>query len=163
MKEIQAQVLNRDTFYKYGEFTNLLNPQGPSIGSGEVVFYRDALTCHIGGVMTGFSTVLCQKRAMIITEAERHMDATEILIPLDDDVVVFAAAAGDDNFNGEGVEAFIVPKGYAVSFRPGVWHKAQFPINNEQVSVVCILPERTYARDCLVVKLRKSEQILIKL
>ena len=98
---------------------------------------------------------------MIVDEAERHNAGTEVLIPLDDDVTVFVAPAGNDEFPAGKEEAFIVPKGTMVTFKPGVWHKAQFPINNDHVSVVCILPEREYARDCLVVKLNEDEKFEI--
>lgn len=163
MKRIIAKKLSRDNFHIYGEFANLLSPEGPCIGEGDVVFYRDILAEYTSPLLTGFSTVVCQKRPYIIDEAERHMNATEILIPLDDDVVIFAAPAGNDSFPYDQVEAFIVPKGYMITFRPGVWHKAQYPINAEKASVVCILPERTYASDCLVVKFPQDKKIEIEL
>ena len=161
MRKIKAQKISLENFNNYGSFCDLLNPNGPKMGEGEVLFYRDQLSYFTGGMMTGFSTVLCQKRPMIIDEAERHMDAVEALIPLNDDIVIFAARAGDDNFPIDEVEAFIVPKGYIVTFKAGVWHKAQFPLTQDKVSVACILPERTYARDCLVVKL--DEPIAIEI
>jgi ureidoglycolate lyase len=54
-----------------------------------------------------------------------------------------------------------VPRGTFVTLNAGVWHHAPFPHGANVVNMVIVLPERTYANDCLVVPLSKKEQVKI--
>lgn len=163
MRKVKAKKLTLKDYAQYGQFADLLHPEGFTLGEKPVLFYRDMLTVYSGDMVNGYSVVYCDKRKMVVDEAEIHNAGTEVLIPLDDDVTVFVAPAGSNEFPVGQEKAFIVPKGTMITFKPGVWHKAQYPINNEHVSVVCILPEREYARDCLVVQLKEEEQFEIVL
>lgn len=163
MRDIKAKKLSLKDYHRFGEFKDLLHPKGDKIGEGEVVFYRDMVSIFTGSNMTSFSIVETDQRAMIPDEAEQHKSGTEVLLPLDDDIVIFVAPATAYDFPYEKEEAFIVPKGTMVTIRPGVWHKAPFPLNKEKSETLVILPEREYALDCDVVKIDKEKgfQILI--
>ena len=161
MREIKAEKLSLQSYHPFGEFADLLEPEGEFIGSGEVFFYRDMVSVYTGSVMTAFSIVQTANREMIPVEAEQHKAGTEILLPLDDDIVIFVAPASDGYYPAGKEKAFIVPKGMMVTIKPGVWHKAPFPVNKEKANTLVILPEREYALDCIVEKIGEDQRFRV--
>lgn len=161
MREIKAEKLSLQSYHPFGEFADLLEPEGEFIGSGEVLFYRDMVSVYTGSVMTAFSIVQTANRDMIPDEAEQHKAGTEILLPLDDDIVIFVAPASDGYYPAGKEKTFIVPKGTMVTIKPGVWHKAPFPVNKEKANTLVILPEREYALDCIVEKIGEDQRFRI--
>ena len=161
MREIKAERLSLENYHSFGEFADLTDPKGEYIGSGEVLFYRDMVSVYTGSVMTGFSIVQTEKREMIPDEAEQHKAGTEILLPLDDDIVIFVAPATDGFYPSGKEKAYIVPKGTMVTIKPGVWHKAPFPVNKEDANTLVILPEREYALDCIVEKIGEDQRFRV--
>ena len=161
MREIKAEKLSLQSYHPFGEFADLLEPEGEFIGSGEVLFYRDMVSVYTGSVMTAFSIVQTANREMTPVEAEQHKAGTEILLPLDDDIVIFVAPASDGYYPAGKEKAFIVPKGMMVTIKPGVWHKAPFPVNKEKANTLVILPEREYALDCIVEKIGEDQRFRV--
>ena len=161
MREIKAEKLSLQSYHPFGEFADLLEPEGEFIGSGEVLFYRDMVSVYTSSVMTAFSIVQTANREMIPVEAEQHKAGTEILLPLDDDIVIFVAPASDGYYPAGKEKAFIVPKGTMVTIKPGVWHKAPFPVNKEKANTLVILPEREYALDCIVEKIGEDQRFRV--
>ena len=45
--------------------------------------------------------------------------------------------------------------------RPGVWHQAGFPYGCDKVHILCALPERAYANDCIVKTIPADKQIRV--
>ena len=161
MRKIAIQPLTLERFAPYGIFTDLLHPAGVSLGGPEALFFPDRLRVWGGTGPTGVSVVSTLWRPLIIDVAEQHDLATEVLLPLDGDIICFAAPACAADFPCEQAEAFLVPRGTAIALFPGVWHKAPFPVHMEQVHTLVLLPERTYAIDCRVQTLRPADQIEI--
>lgn len=157
MYTITAKHLDSNYFQRYGCFANMLQPTGNKIGEWPVEFYPDVQSLFFGASLTGFSTVITEKREMIVTEAERHTSTVEVLLPLDGDVIIFAAPPTENSFIREQAEAFIVPQGTLVALKAGVWHKAPFPVFKDRVSTLVILPERVYANDCTVIPLNEQK------
>jgi ureidoglycolate lyase len=58
---------------------------------------------------------------------------------------------------------FLVPKGTLVKIRQGVWHHAPFAFNCDFVNVLVVLPERSYANNCIVSIIPEAEQMEIEL
>jgi ureidoglycolate hydrolase len=83
---------------------------------------------------------------------EQHNNTPEVLIPLDEDVIILLgkASAFDTAVpSKDSFEAFLVPKGTAVSLNPGVWHHA--PMVMSQYSRVMVLfKENTSFEDSIV-------------
>lgn len=161
MRTISIQPLTPERFSPYGAFTDLLHPAGTGMGGPEALFFPDRMRVLGGTRMTGVSVVSTQRRPLLIDAAEQHDLATEVLLPLDGDILCFAAPACSATFPAGEAEAFLVPRGTAVALFPGVWHKAPFPVNAEQVHTLVLLPERTYAADCRVQVLQEKDQIQI--
>ena len=77
-----------------------------------------------------------------------------------------AGYIGVDNPPGDlfdQVEAFLVPKNVMLTIRPGVWHCMPFVVSGEEIHILNVLPERTYANDCTMHVLKEEERIEIKL
>ena len=67
----------------------------------------------------------------------------------------------DRDFRTESIEAFYVPKGTFVKLNPLIVHGTQYPVDKEDVHIVCILPGRTFKNDMLSRRLETGEQIRI--
>lgn len=61
----------------------------------------------------------------------------------------------------ESIEAFYVPKGTFVKLNPLIVHGTQYPVDKEDVHIVCMLPGRTFKNDMLSRRLETGEQIRI--
>ena len=148
MKQIKAKPITAENFKEFASFTDLLNPEGYSLGD----FYQDRLKMHSSGNMQiTFSPLLVHKpEKMVVTSAEYHNYTQEGVLCLDDDVIVHVAPAGKDPVP-ELTEAFLVPRGTMVVLNTGAWHLSAIPVNKELAHVLIVLPERTYFNDCVVV------------
>ena len=160
MRKIKAKPITAESFKGYGSFTDLLNPEGYSLGD----FYQDRLLMHFAGDMqAAFSPLLILKpEKMIVNQAEFHNSTQEGILCLDDDVVVHVAPAGKDPVP-ELTEAFLVPKGTMVCLNTGVWHLSAIPVNKELAHVLIVLPERIYNNDCTVVDYPEDQWVEIEL
>jgi ureidoglycolate hydrolase len=162
LNTIQCESLDIKNFHWFGTFTDLFHCEGPSIGNNPVIFYRDQLQAFFGTPEISFSVVACEKRSLIIDEAEYHSYTAEALLPLDGDTAVFAAPAATGDIPLDQIRAFYVPCGTLIVFKAGVWHKAPFPLNKDRVNSLIALPYRAYANDCTVAKIPGEKQVLIK-
>ena len=103
------------------------------------------------------------KTRAVVDVAEFHTKTCEGILPLDNDVLIHVGPAtpSASKVPLEKIKVFRVPKGTMVVLKPGVWHHAPFSLNKNPANVVILLPERTYANDCTVVKLPQKSQIKI--
>ncbi|MBQ1377683.1 MAG: hypothetical protein IIY77_06905 [Lachnospiraceae bacterium] len=150
MFELTPKKLTVEDFKPYGEFRDLL---GVSEAPG---FFPDLIQLNFGTTTLPSIDVCRVKKAdeNIIRFVEYHSYTCEGLIPLDGDVVIYVGkpARGFKAPTGEDLEAYILPKGTFVRFKPGVLHGTQYPIDKEFVNLICMLPERTYANDCQFIR-----------
>lgn len=160
MKTIKAQPITVEKFQAYGSFTDLMNPEGYSLGD----FYQDRLLMHAAGDMQiAFSPLLVRKpERMIVSQAEFHNTTQEGILCLDDDVVIHVAPAGKEPVP-ELTEAFLVPQGTMVCLKTGTWHLSAIPVHKELAHVLIVLPERIYNNDCIVVDYPEDKQVEIVL
>lgn len=158
MRQVKAKPLTKETFEKFGEYYNMLEPDGHNLG----LFYHDKLTFHTSGDMRmGFSSLVSKRpENLVIDVVEYHNSTCEGVMPLDDDVLLHVAPASNENCS-ELTEVFVVPKGCFVRLNPGVFHKAALPINKEEVHVLIALPERIYFNDCHIVNYNEDEKFEI--
>ena len=157
MRQIKAKEITAENFKEFGSFTDLLNPEGYSLGD----FYQDRLKMHNSGSMqTAFSPLLVHKpEKMVVTTAEYHNYTQEGILCLDDDVIVHVAPAGKDPVP-ELTEAFLVPKGTMVLLNTGVWHLSAIP-DDQGAGCADGTAERTYFNDCVVVEYPEEKWVEI--
>lgn len=165
MEKIYIKKLTLDNFKIYGSFSNMINPKAPRLGPEPIEFYRDIEQISLGQTnIASFSVTRVTKRPLVIQKLEYHNYNDEGLFPIDGDVLIHVALA---TRNGEipldRIEVFLVPKGTLVKIRPGVWHHAPFAFDCEFVNVLVVLPERSYANNCIVSNIPEPEQLEIEL
>ena len=164
MKQIKVQELTLEAFEKYGSFADFVHPTGEIIGTpgSTVEFYRDKLFIPTTGDATGLSVTKSMRRPLTIVKAEYHDNCCEAFMPLNGDVYIHVApATSHDTVPYDKFEVFRVPQGTMIVLRPGVWHHAPYAIDTEYVSNLCVLPERTYAKDCVAVDIPEDMQMEI--
>jgi ureidoglycolate lyase len=163
MSSVHSQDLSLEAFQRYGTFTKMIdNPSRPA--GRPVIFTPDMIQMQLGGTSTAsFSICRVEPRELVIGFNEYHNQTCEGILPLDGDVLIHVAPASPPSmpFQKDRLEVFRVPKGTMVVLRPGVWHGAPYAAGDEAVNVLIVLPERTYANDCEIIRLSEDEQVEI--
>ncbi|MBO4492529.1 MAG: ureidoglycolate lyase [Lentisphaeria bacterium] len=166
MKTVSVQPLSVEKFHRYGSYAALIDPCADATGPKDapIVFFRDMVQQELFGSNPSFSTCRMTARPLVIDVGEYHNRACEVSMPLDNDALVWVAAAGAeaDRVPVERIEVFYVPKGTLLMLRPGVWHHAAFSVNRKPVNVMIVLPEREYMTDCICAQIPKTEQVRIR-
>lgn len=163
MKTIKAIPITNDTFAPFGQFYPIDVPTGYALCGELHRFFPDRLVAD-SQHRVGYSPILVKKpEKMVITQQEYHTTTWEMLMPLDDDMILHVAPASAGVPVTELAQAFIVPKHTLVKLNAAVWHLAPLPANKEQLTAMVILPECTYANDCIVVDLKPEQQFEIVL
>ena len=147
--------LTVEAFRDFGTFAPLTPPTATPLVAGDPIsFWPDA-----GGVLclgpAGNNLVaagICQTawRPLQIDVCEYHTNTSEGICPLDGDIYLHVGRpTGDDVIPALAV--FAVPRGTMVMLKPGVWHHAPFAVHpGTTVNTLILLPQRTYANDCVV-------------
>lgn len=163
MHKIKAKVLSLDDFSKYGTYAKMVDPDNISVGPAIHEFFCDQLVYNTSSSSPiALSTSRVLKRPVIVDTTEIHKECGEVLLPLDGDVYIHVGPRSDvDAPPYEKFEIFRVEQGWAICLRPGTWHFAAFPCEKEAVSVLVLLPERTYANDCIVKQIPAEQQIIL--
>ena len=164
MKSIKVEELTAVAFSPFGSFAKLVNPDSEKLGAPPVEFFRDAVQQDLGGsAIASFSTCRVEKRDFVIVVSEYHTKCGEGIMPLDNDVLIHVAPATPPNavVPVDKIRVFRVPKGTMVTLRPGVWHGAPWTASGQPANVLVVLPERTYANDCVFVKHSEAEKLKI--
>ena len=163
MRTVKIKKLTAEAFAPYGCFGSILAPSGAHLGQPPVEFYRDMVQQTLGSTgIVSYSACVVEKRDWVIENAEYHNYCGEAIIVLDGDYLMHVAPAcpeGDEPWDG--IEVFLIPRGTMVSTRPGVWHQAGFPYGCDIVHILCALPERTYANDCVCLTCPEEKRIRV--
>lgn len=161
MRKVIPKELTLEAFDAFGRFSDAVDPKGPSVGPEIHEFFRDALVFNTASpypVSLSVSRVL--DRPHVIATTEIHPTSGELILPLNGDVYCHVGLpSGPDEPDFNTFEVFRIPAGTAVMLNNGVWHYATFPCGTDPVSVLILLPERTYAYDCVVVDIPQEDQI----
>lgn len=163
MNPIKVQPISTEEFKNYGTYEHLIDPGGYCFHSQWFSFYRDLVSAPLSSNESlSFSVCVIKKRPLLADTFELHNHTSEVLLALDGNMIMQVAPATVNSvFNPEDVNAFYVPKGTLVILKKGVWHHAPFAVD-ERVSVLVLLPERTYANDCTELSLSENDKIAIE-
>jgi ureidoglycolate hydrolase len=165
MIKVKAKPLTAEAFRKYGRFSG-------AFGEGE--YYFDLGCCHFHRDMiqqnlsresvVSYSICHSFKRPAEVDWLEYHDYTEETIMPIDSGVVMCVAPAVQGSAcPKDEVEAFFVEAGTIVTIRPGVWHGIPF-VNGarEDAHILCVLPERTYAKDGVVESWDAGEGVMVE-
>lgn len=155
---LRVQELSLEAFQEFGTFAPLTPPTATPLvkNDGPIAFWPDCGNVLMLGpngnneVAVGICQV--QWRPLAIDVVEYHTACGEGILPLDGDIYVHVARpTGGSDAPVDGLEVFRVPQGTMVMLKPGVWHHAPFAVQQgTTVNTVIMLPQRTYANDCIV-------------
>lgn len=161
MRKAGIKRLTKENFEPYGSYASILEPSGPCFGEAPVVFYRDMVQQSLGyACNASYSTCVVNQRPWVITNSEVHDFCHETILCLDGDYLMHVApATSEKRIPADQIEVFLIPRGTLVNVKAGVWHQAGFPYDCERVHILCVLPERTYQRDCYCYDLPEKDQI----
>ena len=151
--KIKVEELTAEAFLPFGFVGCHIDPETEKIGEVPVEFYRDMVQLDLGGkAVVSFSTCRVEKRELVIDVTEYHTSTGEGVLPLDNDVLIHVGPATADGAGAplDKMRVFRVAKGTMVVTRPGIWHHAPFTVDENPANVLIVLPERTYANDCVV-------------
>lgn len=164
MKELKAKKLTLESFKPYGSFQDLYDIENMRrTPPGESGFYPDLLSLNLSSsTLPSVSVSKVKKRDNVVDMAEYHRYSAEGLLPLDGDCLIFVGKACR-GLDGDGREAFVVPRGVFVRLNPGVAHGSQFPVSEEWVRIVILLPEHTFENDTVKKVFDSSEQLRLTL
>lgn len=166
MRSIKVKELTMENFAAYGSFYDVGKPSGLGGGIPGMTFYPDRVFVELGDAHAAALSVTKVNKALpkVILALEQHKHTGEGMLSMDGNMVLYVAPAGlGYPQNLENVEAFVIPKNVAVAIRPGVWHCMPFVVDTEEINVLNILPERTYANDTDMNVLKEEERIAIEL
>lgn len=164
MKTIKAETVTAENWAPFGYLANIGNPDGTyAMGEYPCAFHRDMVLAPIASTApVAFGSLKVGKRPMVIQDVEYHSNTVEVMMPMDDDMVVYAGDANDGMVDLDRLKAFLVPAGAMVIFRAGAWHGAPYPIHRDGTVLIC-LPERTYLNDTKKFILNNVDCIRIEL
>ena len=161
MKTIKAQKLTREAFRPDGDFVELIR-DAKEIEGHPTDFTPDMIRLNLSRFsIASFSICRVEPREMIVNASEYHSYTCEGIIPLDGDIIIHVGKPYRGKLNADKMEAFYVPYGTMVTLNPGVLHMAPYAVN-DTVNTIIVLPERTYANDCIVLRHGEDEQLLIE-
>lgn len=164
MPTAKIEELSLEAFKPFGTFVNMINPDTEAIGENPVKFFRDMapLAAVHPRSLPSFSICRVEKRPLVVDVTEMHTFTAEGNLPLDADALIHVAPATPNGVcPKDRIRIFRVPQGTFITMNAGVWHHAPFAHGADVLNMLIVLPERTYANDCLVVPLEKSEQVQI--
>ena len=150
MKEIEVKALSDEAFRKYGEYQDLINDYEMANRSLPGDGFKPDLIWLNFGNQNPPTISICHIRKsekMIVKFIEYHKYTCECLVPLDDDVIIYVGIPAPMGIKVDHLEAFYVPKYTAVKLNPCILHGGQFPVNNEEAHLICMLPARTFMND----------------
>jgi ureidoglycolate hydrolase len=150
---IKVEELTKNVYLPFGDF--ITAPQHePKIEEANARYWAGLGIVEIKGSMDiGWVTV--RKRPMLIDRLERHFLTPEIVIPVDD-VLIMPVARGVEigdyasRPSYKDVRGFFVKPGQMITFSPGTWHLAGFPLSREEASFIVIFRQGTANEDLAV-------------
>lgn len=159
MIKIKVQNIHVMDFEDLGVFYDMLNPKGFHMGS----LYPDKVLFPVsGGMPMAFSAYIVQHAdEMIIPGAEYHSCTPDMILPLDGDIIYYAAPASAAP-HPELMQAFKIPRGMLVCLHAGVWHQSAFAAGDTEVHTLVGLPQRTYKNDTVHVEFPVGDWVTIE-
>lgn len=158
--EIPVKNILKSNFSVYGRYTDLLHPEGPYIGKEPVRFFRDLMPLS-GKEALSLSITELTPMPLTVDVMEFHTGTGECFLTLDGDTYICVApATAEAELREDMLEAFFVPAGTAVYLHPGVWHYAPYPAEKKVLHSLVMLPQRTYANDCVKYEMKTKPKLV---
>ena len=132
MKKIQVQMVTAENFAPFGA---VLETEGRPFGGEAGMYNWYEKQAQVDGAETVSVNLLTAiQREYAFDKFEAHARTTETVLPLTGGLIVAGIPAGE--VTADRVRAFYVPVGKGISWAPGAWHYAPFPVGGDATCAV---------------------------
>lgn len=160
MLTIPVRSLKQTDFADLGTYYNILDPSGFHRGG----FYHDKVLFPVSGgsMPVSFSSYVVEKPAeMVISSAEYCRVSPKGILPMDGDVICFAAPPSRVVYPSL-MQAFIIPQGTLVVLNAGVWQRGCYAAHEgSKVHTLIILPQLAHKLEMESIELPYGEWVQI--
>jgi len=144
MNEIKVQMLTEEAFAPFGK---VITTQGRTHGGEEGMYRWYEGQAYVDGTdRVSVNLLTAIQRDYIFEKFEAHARTTETVLPLTGGLIVTCVPEGE--VVPERVQAFYVPVGKGISWAPGAWHYAPFPVGGDATCAI-IFRDGTGADDAV--------------
>jgi len=132
MKKIKVEKLTEEAFAPFGK---VLMTEGRDFGGEEGMYkWYEKQSAVEGAETVAVNLLTAIERDFVCKKFEAHARTTETILPLTGGLIVAGVPAGE--VAGERLRAFYVPVGMGVSWAPGAWHYAPYPIGGDATCAI---------------------------
>ena len=161
-KIIKPVSITKDNFSQFGDMISTKDIKPIDINNGYAKRYdgiANLNTSKDNGVTTiSIFSALKRNFPMKIDMMEKHPLGSQAFIPMKETTFLAFVAPNGDKPDLNKIEAFIIPPGIGVNYKPGTWH---FPlISTEDMNFLVV--DRKGPGDNLVIKNLDKENITLK-
>ena len=144
MRKVKVQMLTEEAFAPFGKVVTTENrTHGGEAGMYD--WYAEQATVE-NAECVSVNLLTAIQREYVFSKFEAHARTTETVLPLTGGLIVTCVPAGE--VTPDRVQAFYVPVGKGISWAPGAWHYAPFPIGGDTTCAV-IFRNNTGADDAV--------------
>ena len=161
-KIIKPVSITKDNFSQFGDVISTKDIKPIEINNGYAKRYdgiANLNTSKDNGVTTiSIFSALKRNFPMKIDMMEKHPLGSQAFIPMKETTFLAFVAPNGDKPDLNKIEAFIIPPGIGVNYKPGTWH---FPlISTEDMNFLVV--DRKGPGDNLIIKNLDKENITLK-
>ena len=161
-KIIKPVSITKDNFSQFGDMISISEIKPIEINNGYAKRYDGIANLNTsknnGETTISIFSALKRNFPMEIDMMEKHPLGSQAFIPLKETTFLAFVAPNGDKPDLNKIEAFIIPPGIGINYKPGTWH---FPlISTEDMNFLVV--DRKGSGDNLVIKNLDKENITLK-
>ena len=161
-KIITPVPITKENFAKYGDMISTKDIKPLEINNGYAKRYDGIANLNTssdnGETTISIFSALKRSFPMKIDMMEKHPLGSQAFIPMKETTFLVFVAPKEERLDLNKIEAFIIPPGIGVNYKPGTWH---FPlISTEDMNFLVV--DRKGSGDNLVIENLEKENITLK-
>lgn len=161
-KLIKPIPITKENFAKYGDMISTKDIKPLEINNGYAKRYDGIANLNTssdnGETTISIFSALKRSFPMKIDMMEKHPLGSQAFIPMKETTFLVFVAPKEEKLDLNKIEAFIIPPGIGVNYKPGTWH---FPlISTEDMNFLVV--DRKGSGDNLVIENLEKENITLK-
>ena len=161
-KIIKPIPITKENFAKYGDMISTKDIEPLEINNGYAKRYDGIANLNTssdnGETTISIFSALKRNFPMKIDMMEKHPLGSQAFIPMKETTFLVFVAPREEKLDLNKIEAFIIPPGVGVNYKPGTWH---FPlISTEDMNFLVV--DRKGSGDNLVIENLDKEIITLK-
>ena len=161
-KIIKPIPITKENFAKYGDMISTKDIKPLEINNGYAKRYDGIANLNTssenGETTISIFSALKRNFPMKIDMMEKHPLGSQAFIPMKETTFLVFVAPKEEKLDLNKIEAFIIPPGVGVNYKPGTWH---FPlISTEDMNFLVV--DRKGSGDNLVIENLDKENITLK-